>query len=63
MQKNKKLQSELDEISKDKTAYERHRTEVDMLKSKIISITEERDAKTKKYETVKKDCEMLRKQL
>ena len=62
MQKNKKLQAELDELSKDKNAYDKHRSEVELLKDKIATVTAEKDSKHKKNEQLRKDNEMLRKQ-
>ena len=63
MQKNKKLQAELDEISRDKKAYDKHRTEIEVLKDKILTLTAEKDTKHKKNEMLRKDNESLRKQL
>lgn len=61
MQKNKKLQAELDQISKDKNAYDKNRAEVELLKDKILTLTAEKDTKHKKNEQLRKDNEMLRK--
>ena len=62
LQKNKKLQAEPDELSKDKNAYDKHRSEVELLKDKIATVTAEKDSKHKKNEQLRKDNEMLRKQ-
>lgn len=61
MQKNKKLQAELDQISKDKNTYDKNRAEVELLKDKILTLTAEKDTKHKKNEQLRKDNEMLRK--
>jgi hypothetical protein len=50
MQKNKKLQAELDEIARDKKTFDKNRVEIEVLKDKIMTLTAEKDTKNKKNE-------------